>query len=71
MADPLVMFVDDDENLLMGLKRKLRGKFNIDTALGPLEAIENIKNGTRYAVCVAAEAIMIDRDHPCDWKSHE
>lgn len=53
MEDPLILFVDDDENLLMGLKRKLRGKFNFDTALGPSQAIENIRNGAKYAVCVA------------------
>jgi len=53
MEDPVVLFVDDDENLLMGLKRRLRGKFNFDTAIGPLEAIAKIKDGARYAVCVA------------------
>ena len=53
MEEPRVLFVDDDENLLMGLKRRLRGKFSFDTALGPLEAIEKIKSGAKYAVCVA------------------
>lgn len=48
-----VLFVDDDANLLMGLKRKLRGKFEFDTAVGPLEALEKIKGGKKYAVCVA------------------
>lgn len=38
--NPPVLFVDDDENLLMALKRKLRGKFNFDTAVGPLQALE-------------------------------
>lgn len=51
--NPPVLFVDDDENLLMALKRKLRGKFNFDSAVGPLQALEKIKAGNRYAVCVA------------------
>ncbi|MCC9620852.1 response regulator [Thalassospira sp. MA62] len=51
--DPLVLFVDDDENLLMGLKRKLRGKFQFETAVGPIQAIEKVKSGRKYAVCVA------------------
>lgn len=50
---PPVLFVDDDENLLMGLKRKLRGKFEFDTALGPRQALDKIKAGKTYAVCVA------------------
>ncbi len=53
MQDPLVLFVDDDANLLMGLKRKLRGKFNIETAVGPHEALAKIRNGSVYAICVA------------------
>lgn len=53
MENPPVLFVDDDENLLMGLKRKLHGKFNIDTALGPTEALNKFKSGTQYAICVA------------------
>ena len=51
--NPPVLFVDDDANLLMGLKRKLRGKFEFDTAVGPLQALEKIKTGKKYAVCVA------------------
>ena len=51
--NPPVLFVDDDENLLMGLKRKLRGKFEVDTAVGPLQALDKIKAGRKYAVCVA------------------
>lgn len=51
--NPPVLFVDDDENLLMGLKRKLRGKFEFDTALGPSQALDKIKAGKTYAVCVA------------------
>jgi response regulator RpfG family c-di-GMP phosphodiesterase len=51
--DPLVLFIDDDENLLMGLKRKLRGKFDFETALGPLQALEKVRSGKKYAVCVA------------------
>ncbi|WP_338186618.1 HD domain-containing phosphohydrolase [Thalassospira tepidiphila] len=51
--NPPVLFVDDDENLLMGLKRKLRGKFDFETAVGPLQALEKIKAGNKYAVCVA------------------
>jgi response regulator RpfG family c-di-GMP phosphodiesterase len=51
--NPPVLFVDDDANLLMGFKRKLRGKFEFDTAVGPLQALEKIKAGTKYAVCVA------------------
>lgn len=51
--NPPVLFVDDDENLLMGLKRKLRGKFEFDTAVGPMQALDKIKAGQKYAVCVA------------------
>lgn len=51
--NPPVLFVDDDENLLMGLKRKLRGKFEFDTALGPRQALDKIRAGKTYAVCVA------------------
>lgn len=48
-----ILFVDDDENLLAGVRRQLSRKFAIDTALGAVEAIKKLGSGEDYAVIVS------------------
>ena len=55
MRGPLlkVLFVDDDANLLASLKRNLRKKIPMDTALGPVEGLQKLEKDGPYAVVVA------------------
>ena len=48
-----ILFVDDEAAVLDSFKRQLRGKFDIDTALGPQEAQRAIQNEGPYAVIVS------------------
>jgi DNA-binding NtrC family response regulator len=48
-----VLLVDDDPNLLAGLKRHLRKQFSIEIALSAEEAIEKIQKQGPYAVIVS------------------
>ncbi|EFL52806.1 response regulator receiver protein [Solidesulfovibrio fructosivorans JJ]] len=48
-----ILFVDDDAELTASLKRKLRRKFAIDVAEGPLRALEAVTENGPYAVVVA------------------
>jgi len=48
-----VLFVDDDPNLLSGLKRGLRGQFEIETATSGAEGLEAIATRPPYAVIVS------------------
>ncbi len=52
MVDQRILFVDDDENLLMALRRQLRGKFDLLTAAGGKSALEMFEENS-IAVCVA------------------
>ena len=48
-----VLFVDDDPNLLQGLKRSLGKQFRIDTALGGKAGLEIASDRGPFAVVVS------------------
>ena len=48
-----ILLVDDEENILRGYRRSLRGKFNIDTAEGGFEALQLIEAKGPYPVVVS------------------
>jgi len=48
-----ILFVDDEVNILDGLRRTLRGKFDVDTAVSGAEALAMIRSNGPYAVVVA------------------
>ena len=48
-----VLLVDDDAMVLAGLKRQLRSKFRIDTALSGEEALKQVQENGPYAVIVS------------------
>lgn len=53
MTEPYILFVDDDDNLLMALRRQMRGKFNILTAVGGKTALQKFEENEPIAVCIA------------------
>ncbi len=48
-----VLLVDDDEMLLAGLKRQLRNKFKIETAISGEDAVKMVEENGPYAVVVS------------------
>jgi len=50
---PRVLAVDDDHNLLDGLRRQLRGTFEVATALGGHEGLELLQQGGPFAVVLS------------------
>ena len=48
-----ILLVDDEENLITGLKRQLRGQFDIFTATSGQEALDIISNHEEFAVVVS------------------
>jgi response regulator RpfG family c-di-GMP phosphodiesterase len=48
-----VLFVDDEQNVLDGLRRQLRKRFDVTTALGGEAALETISNEGPFAVVVS------------------
>ena len=48
-----VLLVDDDAMVLAGLKRQLRNRFSIDTALSGEEALQRMRENGPYAVIVS------------------
>lgn len=52
-ALPKVLFVDDDTNLLQGLRRGLRNDFSVDVSEGAEQGIAKINAGGNYAVIVS------------------
>ncbi|GLH71969.1 response regulator receiver modulated metal-depenent phosphohydrolase [Geothrix limicola] len=50
---PKVLLVDDEENILQAYTRVLRGKFDLDTALGGEAALERMQDRGPYAVVVS------------------
>jgi len=48
-----ILFVDDDERLLEGLRRRLRRRFDLHVAVGALAGLERIASDGPYAVVVA------------------
>ena len=51
--DDKILLVDDDAMVLSGLKRRLRKKFNIETAVSGKEALKIIKTKGPYAVVIS------------------
>lgn len=48
-----ILFVDDDELILASWERSLRRQFDVETALGPKQAIEKIQSFGPYGVVVS------------------
>lgn len=48
-----ILLVDDDLNILQGFKRRLRGRFQIETALGGKEGLEVVVEVGPFAVIVS------------------
>ncbi|MBU1741142.1 MAG: response regulator, partial [Proteobacteria bacterium] len=48
-----VLFIDDDDNLLAAFQRQLRGRFEVDTALGGQEGLRRVQFSGPYAVVVS------------------
>ena len=48
-----VLLVDDDEMLLAGLKRQLRNRFKIETAISGEDAVKMVEENGPYAVVVS------------------
>jgi response regulator RpfG family c-di-GMP phosphodiesterase len=48
-----ILFVDDEPNVLRGIKLALRKDFAVDTAEGPVEGLKKVKNNGPYAVVVS------------------
>ena len=48
-----ILFVDDEPNLLHGIRLSLRKQFTVDIASGPLEGLNKCKNDGPYAVVVS------------------
>ncbi|WP_073955454.1 HD domain-containing phosphohydrolase [Thalassospira sp. TSL5-1] len=53
METDKVLFVDDDENLLRGVRRTMRGKFNMSIAVGGEQALKTLAEDGPFAVCIA------------------
>ena len=53
IAEEPVLLVDDEENLLSGLRRQLRGKFKVFTAEGGDQALEMLEKQSEIGVIVA------------------
>lgn len=49
----LILFVDDEQNLLDAMEVALRGRFNLHTALGPQQGLEMVRSFGPYAVVVS------------------
>ena len=47
-----ILLVDDDANLLTGLKRHYRKRYDVSTAEGAVEALDRLYDGTAFAVAV-------------------
>ena len=54
MSDkPSILLLDDDADLLAALQRRLRAKYRVDIATGPVRALEAVTERGPYAVVVA------------------
>lgn len=61
MASERILCVDDDANILQAFKRQLRGRFDIETALGPKAGLDTIREGGPFAV-IMSDLRMPDMD---------
>lgn len=70
-----VLFVDDEERILKGIKRQLRKKVDLEIALGPIEALRMVKEEGPFAVVISdmrmpemtgAQLLKEIRDHSPD-----
>ncbi len=52
-TDDRILFVDDDHRLLDGIRRRLRGRFTIETAVGPELGLQALAGQPPFAVVVA------------------
>ena len=48
-----ILLVDDDPGLLAATKRSLQKYFSVQTACGPLEGLEALKNWQEFSVVVS------------------
>lgn len=48
-----ILFVDDEQNVLDGLRRQLRKTFSVETALGPVEGLQAVNRKGLFAVVVS------------------
>ena len=48
-----VLFVDDDENLLNGMKRLLRKEFDVEVALGAVEGLRALDKSGPFSIVVS------------------
>jgi CheY-like chemotaxis protein len=53
MPSSLILFVDDEPNVLDAVRRRLRGRFEVETATGVAEALHLLNHGGPYAVIVS------------------
>ena len=53
MIGSKILLVDDEENILAGLKRQLRGTFNIETAVGGHNGLQVLQEKGPFAVIVS------------------
>ena len=53
IARETVLLVDDEERLLNGLRRQLRGEFEIVTAVGGERALEILESQSEVAVIIS------------------
>lgn len=51
--DRRVLFVDDEKNVLEGIQRQLRKRFEVTAALGPEEGLEALRSRGPFAVIVS------------------
>jgi len=50
---PRILCVDDEAHVLSGLKRRMRTRYNIVTAIGAQEALEELKNNGPFDVIIS------------------
>ena len=48
-----ILFVDDDANLLAACRRSLRGRFEVETALGGPQGLQLVSSSEPFAVILA------------------
>lgn len=59
VANPLVVYVDDEEENLFIFKRKFSSSFNLKTFVNPLEALEFIRANNDVALVITDEVMPV------------